>query len=60
MANGDALPGWISFTPLSRTFTGTPPSIGKLYFTMIATLQFDAVGGFTEINSVASTFIING
>ena len=60
MANGDSLPGWMSFTPTSRTFTGTPPSIGKLYFTMIATLTFDAVSGFTEINSVASTFVING
>ena len=60
MANGDPLPSWITFTPGTRTFTGTPPSIGKLYFTMIATLTFDAVGGFTEINTVVSTFVING
>jgi|LauGreDrversion4_2_1035121.scaffolds.fasta_scaffold666943_1 hypothetical protein len=61
MANGDALPSWITFTPLTRTFTGTPPSIGKLYFTMIATLQFQTdSNGFTEVNSVASTFVING
>jgi hypothetical protein len=61
MANGDPLPGWMTFTAASRSFTGTPPSIGKLYFTMIATLTFDPVGSDpSEINSVASTFIING
>jgi hypothetical protein len=60
MANGDPLPSWISFTPASRTFTGTPPSIGKLYFTMIATLTFDVVSGFTEVNTAVSTFVING
>lgn len=60
MANGDPLPGWMTFNPASRTFTGTPPSIGKLYFTMIATLTFDPVSSVTEINSAASTFVING
>ena len=49
MANGDPLPGWLTFTPASRTFAGTPPSIGKLYFTMIATMTFEAVADFVEV-----------
>ena len=30
LVGGGALPGWLSFTPATRTFSGTPPGTGSL------------------------------
>ncbi len=40
LADGGALPGWLSFNPVSRTFSGTPPSgiaVGALAVRITAT-----------------------
>jgi lysozyme family protein len=50
MANGDPLPTWLTFTPSSRSFSGTPPSIGKLYVTMTVSITFDPVNGVSEVD----------
>lgn len=50
LANGDPLPAWLSFNPLSRSFTGTPSNsdVGLLHVTVTVD---DGQGGL-----VSSTF----
>jgi Ca2+-binding RTX toxin-like protein len=52
LANGDALPGWLSFNATTRTFSGTPLNgdVGNLGLKVTAT---DAAGA-----SVSSTFSV--
>ena len=37
LADGDALPTWLTFTPATRTFSGTPPAAGLLRIEVTAT-----------------------
>ena len=41
LANGDRLPGWLNFDPISKTFTGTPSNaeVGQLSLKLTATDQ---------------------
>ncbi|HSX51193.1 MAG TPA: putative Ig domain-containing protein [Cellvibrio sp.] len=50
LADGNALPGWLSFDPATRTFTGTPANndVGTISITVTAS---DGKGG-----SIADTF----
>ena len=36
LVGGGALPGWLSFTPATRTFSGTPPGTGPLNIAVTA------------------------
>jgi len=37
LSNGGALPSWLSFNPVTRTFSGTPTAVGSLSLKVIAT-----------------------
>ncbi|MGY4830466.1 calcium-binding protein [Sphaerotilaceae bacterium SBD11-9] len=37
LADGTALPSWLTFNPANRVFTGTPPSTGTVSISVIAT-----------------------
>jgi hypothetical protein len=56
LSDGQALPTWLNFIPGSRSFTGNPPSIGKIYVTMVARIDYPNGG---EVIQAASTFVIN-
>lgn len=36
LSNGSALPSWLSFNPATRTFTGTPTSVGLIALKVVA------------------------
>ncbi|HLP88021.1 MAG TPA: SBBP repeat-containing protein [Nostocaceae cyanobacterium] len=76
LANGDALPSWLTFNSTTRTFTGTPPTADTLSVKVIATdvgnLSSNSVfnlsvaslvsgtPGSDELTSDSSASILNG
>jgi hypothetical protein len=58
LSNGSALPTWLSFNPVTRTFTGTPPALGTVGLKVIAadTANATAVCNF-NLNVVDHTSI---
>ena len=65
LANGNALPAWLSFNPLTRTFSGTPDDIdvGVIDLTVTATnsAQLSASDTFqlTVLNVNESPIVVN-
>ena len=62
LANGAALPSWLSFDPATRTFSGTPGAadVGQLAITVIATDLDQASATDTFILTITEVNIIHG
>ena len=56
LADGSALPGWLSFNPATRTFTGTPSAAGSATVRVVAR---DAWGGSVSDDFVLSSLVQN-
>ena len=58
LSTGGALPSWLSFNPSTRTFSGTPTTIGQIDLKVIATDTANASVNCTfNLNVVDHTFI---
>jgi hypothetical protein len=58
LSNGGALPSWLSFNPVTRTFSGTPTTLGSIGLKVIATDTANAIATCTfTLNVVEHTSI---
>ncbi len=56
MSDGSALPSWLGFNTATRTFSGQPTMMGKLFVTYGVTVTYTSPAATHE---AISTFIIN-